>query len=64
MPKLYACEDLPGGCKIAVIEFLPQEQWLTLHVFLRKNSEADIEAMVKNRLEEARDGYLILDFFI
>ena len=49
---------------MAVIGFLPQEQWLTLDVFLRKNPEADIEAMVKNRLEEARDGYLILDFFI
>jgi hypothetical protein len=51
-PKLYACEDLPGGWKMAVIEFLPQEQWLTLDVFLRKNPGADIEAMVMNRLEE------------
>lgn len=52
-PKLYACEDLPGGWKMAVIEFLPQEQWLTLDAFLRKNPEADIVVMVMNRLEEA-----------
>jgi hypothetical protein len=52
-PKLYACEDLPGGWKMAVIEFLPQEQWLTLDAFLRKNPEANIGVMVMNRLEEA-----------
>jgi tRNA A-37 threonylcarbamoyl transferase component Bud32 len=52
-PQLFACEDLPGGWKMAVIEFLPQEQWLTLDVFLRKNPGANTEAAVRDQLGEA-----------